>query len=134
MSNSPFKDPDVLEFLKDVPTNVQRVWVKVFGPDIQWIESEILKAWAWRETNPDRLRIDDGIPRFVNAWLSRAFANKPKHRPPPGIDPQPLKPDRYRTGAIDEIKKVDEEFKGVKPDPERVRALIRSITGGKGLK
>jgi hypothetical protein len=154
MADSPFTNIDVQEFLKDVPLTGQKAWISAFGPDIAWIEAEILKARAWWIINEDRRRHGDNEARFVNGWLTRAHKDRKmihhggdryefkniEYRPlidhsqsTANIDSQRVTRDRYRTGAVEDIKRQEKELEANPADPERVKKLIQSVMTGKKI-
>ena len=45
------------------------------------VSAECLQAKAWLEANPQRLKTARGLPRFLNAWLSRSQRTRAQSRP-----------------------------------------------------
>ncbi len=85
------KDPPVLGAIKELSGNttvetsllevaekVQRLWLAAY-PEPEWIQTEILKALAWIESNPSRRPQKFGM--FMNNWLSKGWEIKRRGAP-----------------------------------------------------
>lgn len=67
-------------FLENVKHSVQEKWIEIYS-DVDWINTEILKASTWCDANPTRAP-KKNIARFMTSWLERSWESYRK-RPQP---------------------------------------------------
>jgi hypothetical protein len=56
-----------------------RDFVRTYGRDL--VERELRVAMSWAASNPTKAKTMRGMTRFLNSWLSRAYANAPTAKP-----------------------------------------------------
>ena len=114
---------DFKDFLATVPFTAIRAWLEAYGEP--FVREQIPKIRAAWESDEVRKRAG-GKPLFVRHWLQNEQKQREKNPPPP----VPSAPPGTNNAAFDRLKKELAEVDANPPDPDRVRKMLRGITGG----